>query len=155
MRLHYQLSINSLKIVVDVIDYSQILFPSGYLTFPWASLLFSQHAHLQQKMDILHKVSHNWQKGVCDKGYKTKWEHIATLVPTYCIFSNEQMKYHWDRKNLLSVIFLLLCYHVSDLFLMLMTYVFFTVIATSSRYSRQLQGMLLNVIARSVMLLRG
>lgn len=89
MQLHYQLSINSLKIIVDVTDYCQILFPSGYLTFPWAFLLFSQHAHLQQKMDILHKVGHNRQKGVCDKGYKTKWEHIAPLVPTYCIFSNE------------------------------------------------------------------
>lgn len=64
------------------------------------------------------------------------------------------MKYHWDRKTLLSVIFLLLYCHVSDLFLMLMRY-FFTVIATSwLRYSRQLEGMLLCVIARSVMLLR-
>lgn len=64
------------------------------------------------------------------------------------------MREHWHRKNLLSVSFPLLCCHVSNLFLMLMSYVF-TVITTSwLRYSRQLEGTLLNVIARSVMLLR-
>lgn len=84
---------------------------------------------------------------------EAKQKHIATVVLIYCVVSNGQMKYHWDRKKLLSFFFLFCC-HVSDLLLVSMRYVF-TVVATSwLKYSRQLERMLLSVIARSVMLLR-
>lgn len=130
-----------------------MLDPVSLIDFSLNFLTFSQLAHLQEKMHLFWIAGHNWQKAFVKNCSEFKQEHITTVVLIYCVVSNRQMKYHWDREKLLSFFFLLCCL-INDLLLMLMRYVF-TVVATSwLRYSRQLKRMLLSVIAESMLLIR-